>query len=135
MQMKFNAIRGCHPNKDVVCSPLEDWGIGPKAFCELAGFRVVGNDEEEKCYDGEETAELQKPSRKKRRKEEKESETSVASVEDLLAIGAHAVGMLSLGGFLFWLYTRSGKSRIWKRGDFNKSRLVKKLQQEQNKSK
>ena len=50
MQMKFNAIRGCHPNKDVVCSPLEDWGIGPKAFCELAGFRVVGNDEEEKCY-------------------------------------------------------------------------------------
>mmetsp|Transcript_23470 Transcript_23470/g.50118 ORF Transcript_23470/g.50118 Transcript_23470/m.50118 type:complete len:259 (+) Transcript_23470:38-814(+) len=51
------AIRGCQ-EKDAICSELQDWGVGPQAFCELAGFRVVDNrpppqEEEEVEGDGE----------------------------------------------------------------------------------
>ncbi|QDZ20254.1 folate receptor domain-containing protein [Chloropicon primus] len=79
------AIRGCSPDKDVVCSKLKHWNVSPREFCEMAGFRVCGyggdeddlfatEDDEGYCYDGEEHTEegLKREKQKERQWQKKQ---------------------------------------------------------------
>jgi hypothetical protein len=104
------AIRGCHPTKDTICSALGDWDLDARGFCNLAGFRVVGQqiasinmdsdmddsdrgkdekevvlegvDYDDKCYNGELESDMK--IRRRRRKEASDDTAKKMTEEEWL---------------------------------------------------
>ena len=128
-------VRGCNPAKDVICSELRHWGVTPKGFCELAGFRVVEDTTSEGSYDGELVSDLQRRKDRERRRRARDGREKrrrrgkgvLLGLDTETLVITLAAALAAPAGY--YLYKRHKRGR--KLGYVNRSKIIKKLQREQ----